>query len=308
MREDFYFDSCGKGRIHCCRWLPEGEVKGVLQIVHGIAEHVGRYTDFAEYMNAMGYLVVAEDHMGHGRSVAAGQPYGYFYGGWFSAVKDTHTLLMLTKKEYPNVPYFLLGHSMGSFMTRTLLARYPDCGLTGCILSGTGGMAPVVLKAGKKLLQQICRRRDETKPNPKLQRMAFGTYNMHIEHPRTPFDWLTRDKKIVDAYMEDPLCGFVASSGLFRDMITGMDYMQDKKNLAKMDKNLPVLFVSGKEDPVGSYGKGVEKAASSFREAGVIHVSFRLYPLCRHELLNEINRLEIYKDLAEWIAETAASK
>ena len=148
MREDFYFDSCGKGRIHCCRWLPEGEVKGVLQIVHGIAEHIGRYTDFAEYMNASGDRVVAEDDMGHGRSVAAGQPYGYFYGGWFSAVKDTHTLLILTKKEYPNVPYFLLGHSMGSFMTRTLLARYPVCGLTVCILSGPAVQGWVIPHGG----------------------------------------------------------------------------------------------------------------------------------------------------------------
>lgn len=308
MREEFYFDSCGKGRIHCCRWIPDGEVKGVLQIVHGIAEHIGRYHAFAEYMNTKGYLVVAEDHMGHGRSVANNQPYGYFYGGWFSAVKDTHNLLLLTKKEYPHVPYFILGHSMGSFMTRTLLEVYPDCGLSGCILSGTGGMSPVLLKTGKKVLQQICRKQGEMKPNKKLQKLVFGPYNMRIEHPRTPFDWLSRDKRTVDAYMEDPLCGFVACNGLFRDMIIGMDYMQDKNNLAKMDKELPVLFVSGKEDPVGSYGKGVEKAAASFREAGMIHVSFRLYPLCRHELLNEINRREVFEDLSQWIVSMSASK
>ena len=136
-----------------------------------------------------------------------------------------------------------------------------------------------------------------------LQNMVFAGYNAHVEHPRTAFDWLSRDKKCVDDYIAHPSCGFTASTGLLRDLLMGIQYVEQKQSLANMNKALPVLFVSGGEDPVGSYGKGVRRAARAFRKAGMADVTLRLFPLCRHEILNEINREEIYKVISDWMLE-----
>lgn len=301
MRTDFYFDSHGAGKIHGCRWTPEGQPKAVLQIVHGIAEYVERYDEFAAFLNSHGILVVAEDHMGHGKSFQSGGTQGYFDGGWFAAVDDSYELLKRTREEFPELPYVLLGHSMGSFMTRTILGRYPDSGISAAIICGTGWQPEAVLTVGIVVCGLACRLGDERKPNEKLQGAVFGSYNSRVEHPRTPFDWVTRDKRIVDAYLTDPLCGFTVSAGLLRDMMTGIRYIQREDTLAAMRKDLPVFFAAGGDDPVGSYGKGVRQTADAFRKAGMRNVSQRIYPLCRHEILNEINRGEIYEDIWQWL-------
>lgn len=301
MVRDFYYPSCGSGNIRARCWEPETAPCGIVQLVHGIAEHVERYNDFAEYLNSLGYLVVADDHMGHGKSGGDVHPKGYFYGGWFAAVDDTYQLLKNTKAKYPGIPYVLFGHSMGSFMTRTVLARYPDSGITGCIICGTGWMPDAVLTMGKAMGSMICKLSGEEKPSSLLQSMMFGSYNKRIAHPRTPFDWLTRNNDMVDAYIADPNCGFVASAGLARDMLTGMQYIQKLETLSKMDRELPVLFIAGGEDPVGNYGAGVLRTADEFRKAGMKTVFSKLYPLCRHEILNELNKNEVYQDISNWI-------
>lgn len=301
MRTDFYFDSCGMGKIHCCRWVPEGQPKAIVQIVHGIAEFIERYDDFAAYLNSFGYLVVAEDHMGHGKSIGKDGVQGYFHGGWFAAVEDTYSLLLQTQKEYPDIPYILFGHSMGSFMARTILAKYPDSGITAAIICGTGWQPGLVLKSGIAMSKLVCKRIGEKTPSDKLNALIFGSYNNRIEHPRTAYDWLSRDNQIVDSYIAHPLCGFVPSAGLLRDMMMGIDYIQRKENLARMGKTLPVHFIAGGDDPVGAYGKGVKQAAEAFRKAGMQKVSLRIYPMCRHEILNEINKQEIYEDIVQWV-------
>ena len=301
MRTDHYFDSCGAGKIHYCRWTPEGEVKGIVQIVHGIAEFVERYDDFAKYLNTLGYLVVAEDHMGHGKSIGEGGIRGYFHGGWFAAVDDVCRLMKDIMAEYPRVPYVLFGHSMGSFMARTILAKYPDSGIAAAVICGTGWLPSAPLPALIKVVEGICKATGETNPSEKLQQMVFGGYNKRIEDPRTPCDWLTRDETIVDAYVAHPLCGFTPACGLLRDMMKGIHYVQQPRNLKNMKKHLPVLFIAGAEDPVGPYGKGVEKAAEVFRKAGMINVACRIYPGCRHEILNELNKEEVYRDVARWL-------
>ena len=303
MRTDFYFDSVGAGKIHCCRWTPEGEIRAVVQIVHGIAEYIERYDDFANHLNARGWLVVAEDHMGHGQSINGEGVQGYFHGGWFSAVADTYQLLKMTKEAYPGVPYVLFGHSMGSFMTRSILCKYPDSGISAAVICGTGWQPGVVVTAGIGICQAVCKKTGEQNPNEKLQNLVFGSYNSRVDHPRTPYDWLSRDKKIVDDYISQPLCGFTASCGLLRDMLIGIRFVQRKENLARMNQELPVLFLSGGDDPVGNYGKGVRQAAKAFRDAGMKHVTERVYPLGRHEILNEINRDEVYQHTADWIAQ-----
>ena len=303
MRTDHYFDSCGEGRIHYCRWTPSGEVKAVVQILHGIAEYVERYDAFARYLNDQGILVVAEDHMGHGRSIGDDTTQGYFAGGWFAAVDDSHYLLELTHKEFPEVPYILFGHSMGSFMTRTLLAKYPESPIAAAIICGTGWMSPAVLKMGKFACELVCKQKGERTADKKLNDLVFSGYNARVEHPRTAYDWLSRDTRCVDAYVADPLCGFVPTAGLLRDMLTGILHIQKKFTLANMPKGLPVFFIAGGDDPVGGYGKGVLQAAQAFVEAGMTDVSHRIYPLCRHEILNEHNREEVYEDVVRWIRE-----
>lgn len=301
MRTDFWFDSCGAGKIHVCKWMPEGEPKAVLQIVHGIAEFVERYDTFANYLTGLGFAVVADDHMGHGQSINGEGIQGYFHGGWFNAVADTYRLLQDTRKEYPDLPYILFGHSMGSFMARTILCKYPDSGISAAVICGTGWQPTFALPVLLKVVNGICKKTGETIPSEKLQGMVFGSYNSRVEHPRTPFDWLSRDKDIVDAYIAHPLCGFTASCGLLRDMMTGIYYIQQPKHLALMRKDLPVFFIAGGDDPVGSYGTGVHKCVDAFRKAGMTDVSVRIYPLCRHEILNEINKEEIFEDVAQWI-------
>ena len=302
MRTDHYFDSCGAGKIHYCKWTPEGQPIAVLQIVHGIAEFVERYDDFANYLTGLGYMVVAEDHMGHGQSINGDGIQGYFHGGWFCAVEDTYKLLRDTMKEYPDIPYILFGHSMGSFMARTILCKYPDSGIAAAIICGTGWQPAFALPALIKVVEGICKKTGETKPNEQLQGMVFGSYNGKVEHPRTDYDWLSRDNAIVDAYIAHPKCGFVASCGLLRDMMKGIHYIEQPKNLAQMRKDLPVFFIAGGDDPVGSYGKGIHTCVKAFQKAGMTKVSMRIYPLCRHEILNEINREEIYEDIVQWMS------
>lgn len=301
MHTDFYYPSYGKGMIHGCRWEPEGTPKAVLQIIHGVAEYAARYDEFATFMTRQGFLVVAEDHMGHGGSIGDGEP-GVFEGGWFKAVADCHRLLSYTRMEYPDIPYVILGHSMGSFMLRTMLAKYPKCGISGAIICGTGWMHRGIINSGLAAARLVCKSEGSEKPSKMLNNMMFGSYNRRVEHKRTDFDWLTRDTSIVDAYIADPLCGFTMTGGLARDMLTGMRFNQEEDTLAKMKKDTPVLFIAGSSDPVGNYGEGVTKTWKEFVKAGMTRTDIRLYPLCRHELLNEINREEVYEHILQWLA------
>ena len=301
MRSEYYYDSLGGGRIRACRWTPEGEVKAVVQLVHGIAEHVERYDDFAAFLNTRGILVVAEDHMGHGKSICESAPQGCFSGGWMAAVKDTYRLTRDTMKAFPGVPFILFGHSMGSFMARTILAKYPDSGIAGAVICGSAWMNDAVVSAGKAVSGMVCRTKGASHYSPMLQSMMFGGYNKKIEHPRTGSDWLSRDNRIVDAYEADPLCGFIPSAGLVNAMMEGLLYIQKPENLDRMKKELPVLCIAGGDDPVGDYGKGIRRMVEEFRKHGMEKVDLRIYPLCRHEILNEINNQEVYEDVAAWV-------
>lgn len=299
MRSDFWFDSCGAGIIHGCKWTPEGQPRAVLQIVHGITEYVERYDTFANYMASHGFVVVAEDHMGHGQSVNGDGIEGYFHGGWFSAVADTYRLLQDTKKEYPELPYILLGHSMGSFMARTILCQHPDSGISAAVISGTCWQPPAAMTAIVKIMEAACKLVGETNVSETLQNLVFGSYNARVEHRRTPLDWVCRDNCVVDNH--PMMKGRQPKAGLLRDMMIGINSIEKAENLGKMKKDLPVFFVAGGDDPVGSYGKGIHSCANAFRKAGMMDVSVKIYPLCRHEILNEINKEDIFEDIYDWI-------
>lgn len=299
MKTDCWYPSCGIGNIHYSKWTPEGEPKAVLQIVHGISDHIGRYEQFAQYLADCGYVVIGEDHMGHGLSVNGDGIEGYFHGGWFSAVEDTFRLLQDTKAAYPDLPYILLGHSMGSFMARTILYLHPDSGVDAAILSGTCWQPAFAMPAIVKVMETACRIVGETNVSKRLQEIVFGSYNLKVEHRRTSVDWVCRDNNVVDAH--PMMHGFRPRAGLLRDMMVGIDSIEKAEHLACMKKDLPVFFVAGGADPVGNFGKGIHACADAFRKAGMTDISVRIYPLCRHEILNEINKQEIFEDIRQWI-------
>ena len=301
MVKEFQYPSCAGGMIHACRWLPEGQPKAVVQIIHGIAEYGARYDHFARFLASQGILVTVQDHMGHGGSICDETPRAVIQGGWFDMVEDTYQLFRDTHKEYPDVPYFFFGHSMGSFVLRTILAKYPDSGIAGAVICGTGWMGKPIMVGGLAVASAVCKIKGAAHPSPLLKSVMFGGYNSRIENARTENDWLSTDPKVVDTYNADPNCGFMASAGLVRAMLTGLLYIHKPENLAAMDQKLPVYFIAGGEDPVGNYGKGVELAAAEFVKAGMERVDCRIYPGGRHEILNECNKEEVYLDTYEWI-------
>lgn len=303
VRNEFTFLSADqKTQIHAVEWRPEGEVRAVLQIAHGVSEYILRYAPFAEYLSARGFAVVGHDHLGHGSSVLSNGKPMYFgpKGSWDWVVQDIETRRTLTKEKFPNLPYFLLGHSMGSFLARTYLIRYPGK-IDGAILMGTGQMAPILIAGGKAVAAVEGLRVGESNASPLVQKLAFGTYNKTFAPNRTGFDWLSVNPINVDNYISDPLCGGNPSIGLFREMLGGMSYIAKPKNLKKMDPTTPILFISGEMDPVGDCGKGVKRAYASFREAGVQDVSLKLYAELRHEILNETCCEMIFEDVFQWL-------
>jgi alpha-beta hydrolase superfamily lysophospholipase len=300
--ESTFLSRDGRTSIHAVEWLPEGPVRAVLQISHGVAEYIARYEPFAAYLTARGFAVVGNDHLGHGLSVAPGAARLYFggSGSWNTVVDDLYTLRTQAGARFPGVPYFLLGHSMGSFLARTYLIRYPGT-VDGAVLMGTGQMAPALLAGGQLIAAREGRRVGWDQFSPLVEKLAFGAYNKTFAPNRTDFDWLSVSQANVDAYIADPLCGGNASVGLFREMLWGLGFIRSPENLRKMNLNTPILFVSGDKDPVGDCGKGVRRAYRSFQRAGVRDVTMKLYPGARHEILNDNCKETVYRDILQWL-------
>ena len=303
VRRDFTFPSAdGKTAIHAVEWQPEASVRAVLQITHGVSEFILRYEPFAEFLTAQGFAVVGHDHIGHGESIAPGAPRLYFgpKGSWDWVIADIEERRRLAKEQFPDLPYFLLGHSMGSFAARSHLIRYPG-GLDGAIIMGTGHMAAPLVTGGLLVTAIESRRLGETKSAPIIDKLSFAAYKKIFAPNRTPFDWLSTNTENVDWYMTHPLCGGKPTIGLFREMLSGIAFMKQPQNLAAMDKKLPVLFISGAMDPVGDCSKGVRLACESFRKAGMQDVDMKLYPELRHEILCETGKETIFADIAHWL-------
>lgn len=302
-REEFKFRSTGGTcDIRTLRYLPEGEPKAILQIAHGMAEFIDRYEDFARYLCDSGYLVTGNDHIGHGASVNSEDDWGYFAekNGNKVLLDDIYELTKITKKEYPNRPYFLLGHSMGSFYVRQYLCEYGD-ELDAAIIVGTGYEPLITLKAGMLVCKLIALFKGWRYRSTLVDNMAFGSYNKKFEPARTRVDWLTKDKEIVDWYVNEPRCSFLFTLNGYYNMFTGISRLYDKSLLEKVPKDLPIFFVSGQDDPVGQFGKKVEEAAKSLKDLGCTNIDLKLYPNDRHEILNETDKQKVYEDLLNWL-------
>ncbi len=301
--KDFYFNSStGKNKIHARMCVPDAEPRAIVQIIHGIAEYIGRYDEFMSFLADNGIIAVGTDHLGHGKSIESEEQTGFFAydNGWDYVVRDEEVLRLAMHENYPELPIIVFGHSMGSFMTRTLLIRYPDA-FNAAIISGTGNQGAALVNGGLFMGNLVTGLRGAHHYSKFLNNLAFGSYNKIYDNPKTEYDWLSRDEANVQKYIDDPLCGFIPSCSLFRDMMTGVKFITNKKNLTAMNKDMPVYFMSGDMDPVGECGKGVQKAYNNFLEAGMKDVSIKLYPGGRHEMLNEINKDEVYADILSWL-------
>ncbi len=305
MKNEFYYPSKdGLTQIHAIEWIPDGDVRAVLQIAHGMVEFIDRYDRFATFMASKGFYVVGNDHLGHGKSVTDGSALGYFAkeNGNACVIGDMQSLREIASKKYPGVPYFLLGHSMGSFLSRQYIEMYGE-GLAGAIIMGTGYQPTATLNLGIFLTSLLGKLKGDRYRSAFVNNMALGSYNKSFKPARTKNDWLTKDEAIVDAYEANPLNQFMFTVNGYNNMFRGMRFAQKKENLDMIPKSLPILVVSGYNDPVGNFGKGPTTVAEIYRKTGISDVTLKLFPNDRHEILNELDREEVDRFILSWLEE-----
>lgn len=303
-QEFLYRSSVGDCDIHAISWRPKGKKtpKAVIQLVHGMAEYIDRYDDVARYFAEHGFAVYGNDHIGHGQSVNEDYPLGYFgesneNGAIF--VEDVRKLTNLAKAENPGIPCVIFGHSMGSFVTRAYLGKY-GYNVDAAVICGTSGPISGVDVAIK--IAALLSKHHGKQDGKLLNKLAFSTYNRKTRH-NTPFDWLSKDSENVRKYINDPLCGFCFSNRGFYDLLTLNKYIFNKTVLRGCPADLPLFFIAGKNDPVGAYGKGVKKTVKLYKKAGVKKVKLKLYRGSRHEIHNDIDKVDVYNDIIRFITD-----
>ncbi len=304
MERSFQFPSACDGRpVHVMEWSPAAlPPRALVQIAHGVAEHISRYAGIARFLNGQGFLVFGNDHLGHGQTAPSADARGHACDrdGWRHWVDDMVTLMRLERATYPGVPVFLLGHSMGSFLARTLLIRYADEPLAGCVLTGTTHM-PIPAAASGWLLFSLIRVFRGPRARPvRLDRALFGSYNRLFRPNRTKNDWLSSDPAVVDAYTSDPLCGFTISAASYQSLMSGLVTIARKSRIRKMNPALPLLIASGALDAVGRCGAGPRRVARMLSCRGARAVAVVIYDGARHEILNETIRDRVYADITHW--------
>jgi len=283
------------------RWLPDGDVRGVVQVLHGMAEHSSRYARLAGALTGAGFAVYAHDHRGHGRT-GGDDDHGYLADerGWQCLVDDARAVTALATEEHPGLPVFLLGHSMGSVVAREYVIGGSD-DLAGLVLSGSVADPGTMGLAGIGVARLEARLRGRRHTSGLLNTLSFGQYNAAFKPNRTEFDWLSRDEAEVDAYVADARCGQVFSSGFWTDFLPGIRAVNDPERIARVRPDLPILLLAGDKDPVGDGGKGPRSTREQYATAGVHDVTCTLYPGARHEIFNETNREEVTADLLAWL-------
>lgn len=304
LKEKRFPSATGNCQCRYRMWIPD-EVRAAVQLTHGMAEHIDRYDEFARYLAENGVLVYGQDHAGHGKSVGEGMPKGFFaeQNGWDALVQDMRTLHDLVKKDYPSIPFILFGHSMGSFLARTYAGR-DGKDFDAYVFCGTAGRNPV-LPIAKLIAKHEIKKHGPHEPSKLLHRLAFGAYNNAFRPNRTEVDWLSKNEKNVDWYLEDELCGFVFTAPAMLDLFYGLSEVSGKKWAERVPKR-PVLLIAGDRDPVGNMGKGVRQVADWLSDTKHT-VELILYHDCRHEILNEDIREDVYRDVMLFIETIAAS-
>jgi len=301
--EQFNFIDEEEEKIVCYKWESDDiNIQGIVQIAHGMEEKALRYDYFAKKLNKAGYIVYANDHRGHGATAGSCENLGYIADddGFNWMIKDMKQLTDIIKKENPNLPVILLGHSMGSFLSQRYVEIYGD-NVECLILSGTNGKPDVITKLGILISKYEIKNHGRRHLSPIMEKLGIGRYNKKFLPSRTNSDWLSSDEKEVDKFIADEYCGFISTSSFYYDFLKGLWEIHEKNNLKKIPKQLPIYIYSGERDPVGNQGKGVLRLYKTFKETGLENVSYRLYKDGRHEMLNEINKDEVIDDILKWI-------
>ncbi|MDR0502367.1 MAG: lysophospholipase [Treponema sp.] len=312
VQHETYFESFDGTKIYLYRWAPEGKpINAVLHIAHGMAEHALRYRRLAEKLTDAGIEVWTADQRGHGKTAdlkVNGPDRGGLLGhcadgnGFTRVTKDVNGIIKEIRKSRPKIPVFLLGHSWGSFIAQNYIEEYSGNSLiNGCILSGTKGPGDIMVKAGLPLMTLLAIFKGQRKGSLYAKSLADGPYIKPFMPNRTEFDWLSRDEEEVDKYEADPLCGFLCSTGFYRDLAKILVRIHRSDKMAKIDCYLPLYVLSGSDDPVGAMGASPTILVNEYRHLGVKDLEFVLYPGARHEVFNETNREEVMDNLLSWI-------
>lgn len=298
---DFKFTASDGAELFVYKWIPDNP-RAVVQIAHGMAEHAGRYDRFAGKLMDEGFAVYANDHRGHGKTAGTIDNVGYFADndGWQRVVQDLRELTEAIQTNHPDLPVFLFGHSMGSFLFRNYIFSNGN-DIKGVILSGTGHNPKLLISLGKLVAAWQIRSNGARGKTQLMHNMSFGSFNKPFRPNRTDFDWLSRDDSEVDAYIQDPFCGGVFTAGFYRDLMAGLQEIGCMDNIKTIRKDLPILLFAGDMDPVGNKGKAVKQVHDMYKKAGITDVTLRLYPDGRHEMLNETNRQDVYNDIIAWM-------
>lgn len=306
MKSEFTFLSAdGKTSIHAVKLTPEGGApRAVLQLVHGMVEYIDRYDPFASFMAEQGFVVVGHDHLGHGASVSSQEQWGYFAPDHPSdiLVEDMQQLRRRTEEEYPDLPYFILGHSMGSYLLRKYLTVYGQ-GLAGSILSGTGFVPPSTCAMAKMICSIMAKFKGWKYRSKFVSSLTFGKSYQKFDRTgaKPELSWLTKDVDIVRKYYGDPRCTFLFTLNGFFALFDMVGYDCKQENVDKIPKDLPILIASGKDDPVGDLGDGVKTVHTMFQEAGIKDLAVSLYEHDRHEILNELDKEKVFDDILNWL-------
>ncbi|WP_348736186.1 alpha/beta fold hydrolase [Spiroplasma endosymbiont of Ammophila pubescens] len=286
--------------LHMYEWKPDNDknIKGIVQLVHGSAEHAFRYDDFAKFLVANDYVVIAEDHRGHGKTAQSSEDLGFFAEeeGWEKIIDDLYEVTTYIKKSYPNQPIVMFGHSMGSFMLRHYVIKY-GTNIAALVICGTAHYSKRLLKFSVKMAKIGQKMKGPKSKDNFIYKFSYAPLNARYKKEgNLGTEWLSTDKTVQEAFANDPLTGQVFSTSAFKDMFTGLLFITNKKNIKNTPDNLPLLFIAGADDPVGKYGKMVMKTVDLYKKAGK-KVKVKLYPNARHEILNEPIKKEIYQDI-----------
>lgn len=290
-----------KNNLNVIIWETEKEPIGVLQIVHGMAEYIDRYDNFAKYMTEHGFNVIGHDHLGHGHSVSDERDYGFFAeeNGDKIIIEDMHSATQYAREKWEELPNFILGHSMGSFCLRQYLTKYSN-DVFGAIIMGTGWIPSAAALLGKTIATNTCKSKGSHTVNPLLIKLTLEPYNKPFAPARTNCDWLSRDEKQVDLYVNDKLCGFDFTAGAYKDFFTVLEKIAKNRQLIGMRKSLPILITSGSVDPVGGK-KACEKLNAQYKRCGIDDVTLKLWENDRHEILNELDKSDVYQYIYNWL-------
>ena len=301
-KSEHSFQSHDDTKIVYFKHTPEQAAKAIVIIAHGMAEHAQRYDNFAGFLNKSAYVVYALDQRGHGKTAGSVENLGFFAenDGWQKVTDDLGKLVDLSKSENNNLPVFLLGHSMGTFVVRTYISQQSE-NISGAILSGTTGSAGLLGKVGIALTGLIMLFKKKNSLSPLMNKLSFGDFNKPFKPNRTEFDWLSRDDEQVDKYINDPYCGTVFSVGFYNDMMKGLELVNKTETANKVRKDLPLYLFAGDKDPVSKNGKQVNDVFEMYKNTGISDISIKLYENARHETLNETNNKDVYNDVLAWL-------